>query len=171
MRRTVKSTVAQHKSTKTHQSSPVVAFTSNMSRGTFKVVAKITKNYSCRVFGEQNERYVPASMITMVEKRSALFDEETDYDNTYALHDVLHKGVECIEWDKCLDKQGLYIITITGNRDYVVDPSENEHMERFLAGTDDPIYDLVHELRYNPRIRLGEDVQEAESHFKKHKTE
>lgn len=116
----------------------------------------------------------------MVEKDSTHF-EEMDYRHSEVLHDALTEAghLNCahndngqnIEYNNCLDKQGLYIITITENTSYVVDPSENEHMERFLAGTDDPIYDLVHELRYNPRIRLGEDVQEAESHFKKHKTE
>lgn len=183
MRRTVKSTVAQHKSTKTHQSPPVVAFTSNMSRGTFKVIAKLTSNNDyndCSAFMKEQARYIPASMITMVEKDSTHF-EEMDYRHSEVLHDALTEAghLNCahndngqnIEYNNCLDKQGLYIITITENTSYVVDPSENEHMERFLAGTDDPIYDLVHELRYNPRIRLGEDVQEAESHFKKHKTE
>lgn len=175
MRRTVKSNNTQQqqqqKSTKTHQSLSTVSFTSNMSRGTFKVIAKIS-NHSCRVFEEGHDRYIPASMITMVEKQSTLF-EEMNYGNIETLHKALvldgylkcdtdHVGI-------CLDTLGLYIITINGNRDYVVDPSENEHMERFLAGTDDPLYDLVHELRYNPKIRLGEDVQEAESHFKKQK--
>jgi hypothetical protein len=28
--------------------------------------------------------------------------------------------------------------------------SEREHMERYLAGTDDALYDYVHYLKYNP---------------------
>lgn len=71
----------------------------------------------------------------------------------------------------CIDKLGLYIITAKKYGDFIVDPCEKEHMERFLAGTDDPLYDLVHELRYNPSTRLGKDVQEAESHFKKSRME
>jgi hypothetical protein len=160
-------------------------FTLNMSRGTFKVIAKlisINHDNDSSSYMKGQYRYIPANIITMVEKDSTHF-EEMDYRNIEVLHDALIEAshLNCpnnhddngqnIEYNNCLDKQGLYIITITGNTTYVVDPSENEHMERFLAGTDDPIYDLVHELRYNPRIRLGEDVQEAESHFKKHKTE
>ena len=33
---------------------------------------------------------------------------------------------------------------------YTIDSSEHEHLERYLAGTDDPLYDFVHEIRYNP---------------------
>lgn len=33
---------------------------------------------------------------------------------------------------------------------FIVHPSEHEHMERFLAGTDDPMYDFVHHLQYAP---------------------
>lgn len=35
---------------------------------------------------------------------------------------------------------------------YIVHPDEKERMERILNGTDNPLYDLVHELRYNPVI-------------------
>ena len=45
----------------------------------------------------------------------------------------------------------------------IVHPDERERMERILAGTDNPIHDLVHELRYNPNIttQLGGERREA----------
>ena len=33
---------------------------------------------------------------------------------------------------------------------FIVASSEREHMERYLAGTDDALYDYVHHLKYNP---------------------
>ena len=56
--------------------------------------------------------------------------------------------------------------------DYLLDPSEHEHMERYLAGTDDPMYDFVHELRHNPRaLPASHELLEAtERHNKRAKT-
>ncbi len=48
---------------------------------------------------------------------------------------------------------------------FVVHPDERARMERILAGTDNPIHDLVHELRYNPRLALGAEVAEARDDF------
>jgi hypothetical protein len=146
-----------------------------MSKGSFKVVAELVQK--CFLVSKEHgyTRYLPAGTITMVEKWNAVFNL-SEFENVDVLHDTLVESghVECKtkheyneEDSECLDKMGLYIITTNENRVYVVDPSENDHMERFLAGTDD----LVHELRYNPAIRLGGDVQEAESHSKKHKPE
>lgn len=47
---------------------------------------------------------------------------------------------------------------------YTIDPSESEHVERYLAGTDDSLADWVHEMRYNP-VWLGADVKEAKRKF------
>lgn len=47
---------------------------------------------------------------------------------------------------------------------YTIDSSEHEHLERYLAGTDDPLYDFVHEIRYNPAW-VGGDVKKAQAHF------
>lgn len=44
-------------------------------------------------------------------------------------------------------------------------PCERERMERHLSGTDSPIYDLVHELRYNPHVGVGPEKSEAAAHF------
>jgi len=46
---------------------------------------------------------------------------------------------------------------------FLVVASENERMERYLAGTDNPIHDLVHELRYNPN--LPTEVRKTAAHF------
>lgn len=47
---------------------------------------------------------------------------------------------------------------------YTIDSSEHEHLERYLAGTDDPLYDFVHEIRYNPAW-VGGEVKKAQAHF------
>ena len=49
---------------------------------------------------------------------------------------------------------------------YVVHPKENDRMQRIIDGTHDPIYDLVHELRYNPTI--GIEVRQAKKRFEKY---
>jgi hypothetical protein len=45
----------------------------------------------------------------------------------------------------------------------LIHPDERVRMERFLAGTLDPMHDLVHELR----IQIGKDVQDAKNDFNK----
>lgn len=49
---------------------------------------------------------------------------------------------------------------------YIVHPSEHEHMERYLAGTDDALYDYVNLLKYMPRIE-GSEFSAAEKDFKR----
>ena len=46
---------------------------------------------------------------------------------------------------------------------YIVHSSEREHMERYLAGTDDPLYDYVHHLKYNPAN--GSEALAAQENF------
>lgn len=55
---------------------------------------------------------------------------------------------------------------------YIVDQSERENMERFLAGTDDPLYDYVHLLQYGPNggTEVAKAKEEFESATKKLKT-
>ncbi len=52
---------------------------------------------------------------------------------------------------------------------FVVHPDEHERMERILNGTDSPIHDLVHELRYNPALALGAEVAQARKNFNHNK--
>lgn len=53
----------------------------------------------------------------------------------------------------------------------IVHPEENERMERIISGTDNPLYDFVHELRYNPNIssKLGSEREEAQDDFEQSK--
>lgn len=58
----------------------------------------------------------------------------------------------------------LYAIHIHTPRSfsYVVHPNEKEHMERYLAGTDDALYDFVHFLRYLPSAAISEVSRAAQ---------
>ena len=50
---------------------------------------------------------------------------------------------------------------------YIVHPDEREHMERFLAGTDDALYDYVHHLKYDPlhgtEVKAAKEEYEAQA--------
>jgi hypothetical protein len=51
---------------------------------------------------------------------------------------------------------------------YILHPSEHEHIKRCLAGTDDPMYDFVHELRYNPQsLPKSAELIEGTNNFNK----
>lgn len=55
---------------------------------------------------------------------------------------------------------------------YILDPSEHEHIERCLAGTDNPMYDFVYELRYNPQgLPKSAELVEGENRFNKRQRE
>jgi hypothetical protein len=64
------------------------------------------------------------------------------------------------------------LVLIPKVANYIVDASEREHMERFLAGTDDPLYDYVHLLQYGPNggTEVNKAREEFESAAKKQKT-
>lgn len=68
---------------------------------------------------------------------------------------------------EALKTHPIYVIIDENGKMYYVHPCEQEHMERYVAGTADSMYDLVHELRYNHTI--GIDMRAAEAHFKKRK--
>jgi hypothetical protein len=53
----------------------------------------------------------------------------------------------------------------------IAHPDERQRMERILNGTDNPIYDLVHELRYNPSmpVHLGAERRAAKEDFEQQK--
>lgn len=55
---------------------------------------------------------------------------------------------------------------------YLIHPDERERMERILNGTDNPLYDLVHQLMYNPDVLPAEMIRsrrEAKEHFEEQK--
>lgn len=47
----------------------------------------------------------------------------------------------------------------------LIHPAERDRMERHLTGTVNPIHDLVHEMRYNPALAVGAEVQTAKMGF------
>lgn len=50
---------------------------------------------------------------------------------------------------------------------FLVAAKENGRMARYLAGTDNPIHDLLEELRYNPLTMMGAAVKEAKANFER----
>lgn len=89
----------------------------------------------------------------------------------------------------CEDKQSLefqcpipiYELVASADDDdiediiYVAHHTEHENIERFLAGSDDPLFsELVHLLKYAPNFSLGEELRAAKEDFeqqaKKQKT-
>ncbi len=92
--------------------------------------------------------YVPAKLFSTI----VLFESEKDLDgrvcayyskNPTNITFPLYVGIDTDAKPKSWD-------TI-----YLIHPSENEHMERFLAGTANPMYDFVFELRNNPFFHVG----------------
>lgn len=128
--------------------------------------------------------FIPICRIDEVSFEKKCYGNQQDDSECIRIHRklVAEKVLQCkcpddddgAEIVRCINDQCLYTIHITGKYGrsrYIVHPCEKEHMERYLAGTDDPMYDFVHELRYNPDSAFGRERQEAESHFKKHKAE
>jgi hypothetical protein len=64
---------------------------------------------------------------------------------------------------KDMIKKGMYVHEPMPLNYYIVHPDEREHMERFLAGTDDALYDYVHHLKYDPLH--GTEVQAAKQEY------
>lgn len=94
-----------------------------------------------------------------------------DWSGTWPIYAIEVKNTQQYKYEYCI-KNGPDMpdgICTPPTIHYLLHPEEAEHMERFLAGTDDPIYDLVHELRYNPRITLDSDVQDAKQKFEQRK--
>ena len=81
------------------------------------------------------------------------------------------------ELSSCLRIQALFpvylLVPHTNDAMYIAHPSEREHVERFIAGTDNPLYDYVHELRFGKALLEGEplrNVHDALEDFKRQKT-
>lgn len=63
-------------------------------------------------------------------------------------------------------RDGFRKIYVPKTVTYIIHSSEREHMERYLAGTDDPLYDYVHHLKYNPAN--GSEALAAREDFEMH---
>lgn len=48
---------------------------------------------------------------------------------------------------------------------YIVHPDEHENMERYLAGTDDPIYDFIH-YQVSEVAKAAEDFESEQKKLK-----
>ncbi len=98
-----------------------------------------------------------------------------------AMQDVYACACKCPDWHDCACAKALFplyelvvknqhipmfhvgsdIVTVPETVVYLMHPCEREHMERYLAGTDDPMYDFVHELRYGANALGGREKLEA----------
>lgn len=115
-----------------------------------------------------NAEFIPKSLILHIKR----FTNEEEFKKTFK-HNPREKVFP------------LYVITIKNKNVreyenhnsfkipktvmYIVHSSEHEHIERYLAGTDDALYDYVNLLKYMPRIE-GSEFSAAERDFKKLKT-
>lgn len=85
------------------------------------------------------------------------------FDSLFPLHIVtVNNKTEQFATREKRDRISFYSYTPTTCM-YVVDPSEREHMERFIAGTDDALFDYVHHLQYAPApSKAGSEVVAAQ---------
>jgi hypothetical protein len=89
-------------------------------------------------------------------------DEHDDESNAFPSYFVYLEDIniatpsEFTETEANEQKRGVWCL---------LHPCERERMERHLSGTDSPIYDLVHELRYNPHVGVDPEKSEAAAHF------
>lgn len=85
------------------------------------------------------------------------------FDSLFPLHIVtVQNKTEKFSTLQKRDRHSWYSYTPTTCM-YVVDPSEREHMERFIAGTDDALFDYVHHLQYAPAPpKVGSEVVAAQ---------
>lgn len=65
--------------------------------------------------------------------------------------------------------QQIDTLTYQGSIWCLVHPDERVRMERYLSGTDNPIHDLVHELRFHPAFAMSRDVVDAKQDFENKK--
>jgi hypothetical protein len=83
----------------------------------------------------------------------------------FPLYEIVVDISNCYPWP------GLYLGEQANTRTltFIVHPSEREHMERFLAGTDNPVSELVHYIKYDPIFReeVSKERQDAARSFKK----
>jgi len=122
---------------------------------------------------DDGKRFIPVHMITCVDSY-AFPMEMSESGSLKGWKDVIKwvygdtRECTCDDIQKCQcipDFFPSYVIltrkdSYEESRMYLVHPDEKEHMERYLAGTDDPLYDLVHELRFNPQFCVVKETGE-----------
>lgn len=123
----------------------------------------------------RHKKWIPVKTITKVIQFQTL-DEYKDYKDQRNLsaHFNLESHIACKCKTSCVLDQSMtcmksnfpiYLVFVS-ELAYLVEFSEYEKLERILEGTDNPMYDFVHELRYNPNSFMkGRELQEAENDF------
>jgi hypothetical protein len=131
-----------------------------------------------RIFNKENEHvWLAIRLITKI-KLYPTYDDymKPKYKNTI---DPLQSTIKCkCTAGNCIVNETLTCIRAlfpiycvkTDGKEYLVEFSQYEKLERILEGTDNPMYDFVHELRYNPNSFMkGRELQEAEKDFEVNK--
>lgn len=59
------------------------------------------------------------------------------------------------------DKFPLYVVDFETKGCFFIHPDEREHMRRFIAGEDNPMYEISQLLKFNFDIGLDPDLQKA----------
>lgn len=106
-----------------------------------------------------NESALSCAMLPYDYKRVRACDLHTKYAPYYFVR------IRIEDNDHYYSKQGEFVW-------YLIHPDERERMERILNGTDNPLYDLVHQLMYNPDVLPAEMIRsrrEAKEHFEEQK--
>lgn len=111
------------------------------------------------------DMFIPKNLIL----RTKRFNNEEEFKKTYKhfvkekvfpLYVITVKNKDVREYEH----HNSFLVPKTIN--YIVHSSEHEHMERYLAGTDDALYDYVNLLKYMPRLE-GSEFLGAERDFKR----
>jgi hypothetical protein len=130
-----------------------------MMKGCFQVSYFLARGYIHNELDYNlNDTYIPKKLILCIKR----FNNEEEFKKVYK-HHIKEKTFP------------LYVITVNNKNvlreyeshtNFKIPKSEHEHMERYLAGTDDALYDYVNLLKYMPRIE-GSEFLGVEKDFKK----
>jgi hypothetical protein len=141
-----------------------------MSRGCFRMMYLIhysgdeilTTSPCCSAFYTRNV-WIPVRHILAIEKYEEMAQFKCKCELAIITENLLKSlvGEHSFPYYIVRTKNMLHEKTIYDSKrsefiesftcEYILHPSEYEHVERYLAGTDDPMYDFVHELRHNPK--------------------
>lgn len=112
-----------------------------------------------------NAEFIPKSLILHINR----FTNEEEFKKIYK-HNVREKVfplyVIKVKNKIVREYENHNSFSIPKTVNYIVHSSEHEHMERYLAGTDDALYDYVNLLKYMPCIE-GSEFSAAEKDFKR----
>ena len=134
---------------------------------------KTETDWSVEYIKEEFNLFIPKKQVTSVVFFDSNDEIKTFFSKNYGFDKEINIKSNYMIKVKNKSKYFVYKHGNFGNEPYVsklltyfVDPSENEHMERFIAGTDDAMYDYVELLKYMPRIE-GSEMKKAEERISK----